>query len=92
MRTGSIKINMVVKRGTNDHEIMKMANSSGAQARSRFIEFMDVGATNGWRMDVMVPSQVIARLQNAMALVPLEAAQPAKPHSAGGMQTRRNTR
>lgn len=75
---GPIKINMVVKRGTNDHEIEKMARFfRGSGKILRFIEFMDVGATNGWRMDDVVPSaQVIARLQDAMALVPLEAAQP----------------
>ncbi|MFO1262728.1 MAG: GTP 3',8-cyclase MoaA [Rhodoferax sp.] len=75
---GPIKVNMVVKRGTNDHEIVRMAKFfKGSGKILRFIEFMDVGATNGWRMDDVVPSaQVIARLQDAMALVPLEAAQP----------------
>jgi hypothetical protein len=50
---------MVVKRGTNDHEIVPMArymrDRYGDQVRLRFIEFMDVGATNGWRMDEVVP-------------------------------------
>ena len=75
---GPIKVNMVVQRGTNDHEIVRMAKFfKGSGTILRFIEFMDVGATNGWRMDDVVPSaQVIARLQDAMALVPLEAAQP----------------
>ncbi len=59
-----IKINMVVKRGTNDSEIVPMARhfrNSGVVLR--FIEYMDVGATNGWRMDEVLPSkQVIERL------------------------------
>ncbi|WP_421955478.1 GTP 3',8-cyclase MoaA [Polaromonas sp.] len=59
-----IKINMVVKRGTNDAEILPMARHfrhSGAVLR--FIEYMDVGATNGWRMDEVLPSaQVIERI------------------------------
>jgi len=52
-----IKVNMVVKRGTNDHEVLPMARHfrhSGIVLR--FIEYMDVGATNGWRMDEVLPS------------------------------------
>ncbi|MBA3595574.1 MAG: GTP 3',8-cyclase MoaA [Polaromonas sp.] len=67
-----IKVNMVVKRGTNDAEILPMARHfrhSGVVLR--FIEYMDVGATNGWRMDEVLPSaQVIERLQ---AEFPMEA-------------------
>ncbi|MES2483185.1 MAG: GTP 3',8-cyclase MoaA, partial [Pseudomonadota bacterium] len=49
---GPIQINMVVKRGTNDHEILPMARHfRGTGHVLRFIEYMDVGATNGWRMD-----------------------------------------
>jgi cyclic pyranopterin phosphate synthase len=59
-----IKINMVVKRGVNDAEILPMARHfrhSGAVLR--FIEYMDVGASNGWRMDEVVSSkQVIERI------------------------------
>ena len=69
---GPIKVNMVVKRGTNDGEIVAMARhfkSTGIVLR--FIEYMDVGATNGWRMDEVLPSaQVIARLREHF---PLEA-------------------
>ncbi len=65
-----IKVNMVVKRGTNDHEVLSMARHfrhSGIVLR--FIEYMDVGATNGWRMDEVLPSaQLIERLQQAHAL------------------------
>ncbi len=73
-----IKVNMVVKRGTNDHEIVRMAQHfRGSGITLRFIEYMDVGATNGWRMDQVVPSaEVIARLQAALPLVPLAAQAP----------------
>ena len=72
----NIKINMVVKRGTNDHEIEPMARHfRGSGMTLRLIEFMDVGHTNGWRMDQVVPSaEVLQRLQQSLALVPLDAA------------------
>jgi cyclic pyranopterin phosphate synthase len=75
---GPIKVNMVVKRGTNDHEIVPMARHfQGTGVVLRFIEYMDVGATNGWRMDEVLPSaQVIQRLQAEMPLVALEASAP----------------
>jgi len=70
-----LKINMVVKRGTNDAEILPMARhfrNSGVVLR--FIEYMDVGATNGWRMDEVLPSaQVIERIN---AEFPLRAINP----------------
>ena len=70
-----IKINMVVKRGTNDAEILPIARhfrNSGVVLR--FIEYMDVGATNGWRMDEVMPSaQVIERIN---AEFPLTAIAP----------------
>jgi len=73
-----VKINMVVKRGTNDHEIVPLARHVrehfGSAAVLRFIEYMDVGATNGWRMDEVLPSaQVLQRLQEAFGLQPLQA-------------------
>src|SRR3989442_12895125 len=59
-----VKVNMVVKRGGNDGAILPMAErwrSSGHIAR--FIEYMDVGSSNGWRMDDVVPSpQVVRRI------------------------------
>jgi len=75
---GPIKVNMVVKRGTNDHEILPMARHfKGSGIVLRFIEYMDVGATNGWRMNEVVPSaEVLQRLQAEYPLVPLEAAAP----------------
>ena len=71
---GPIKVNMVVKRGTNDHEILPMARHfRGTGITLRFIEFMDVGATNGWRMDEVLPSaEVLARLQTEFPLTCLE--------------------
>ncbi len=75
---GPIKVNMVVKRGTNDQEILPMARHfKGTGIALRFIEFMDVGATNGWRMDDVVPSaEVIARLQTELPLIALEPTSP----------------
>src|SRR6185369_6255830 len=52
-----IKLNMVVKRGMNDHQVVDMARRfRGSGHIVRFIEFMDVGSTNGWRMDDVIPS------------------------------------
>ena len=53
-----VKVNMVVKRGVNDHTVVEMARHfRGTGVIVRFIEFMDVGSTNGWRMDDVVPSR-----------------------------------
>ena len=67
---GPIKVNMVVKRGTNDAEIVPMARHfKGSSVILRFIEYMDVGATNGWRMDEVMPSaQVLERINAVFAL------------------------
>lgn len=75
---GPIKINMVVKRGTNDQEILPMLRRfKGSGMVLRFIEYMDVGATNGWRMHDVVPSaEVIQRIRAEMPLVALEPASP----------------
>ena len=72
---GPIKVNMVVKRGTNDHEILPMARYfRGTGVVLRFIEYMDVGATNGWRMDEVLPSaDVIRRIGEEFPLMPIEA-------------------
>ena len=73
-----IKVNMVVKRGTNEHEILPMAKHfRGTGVTLRFIEYMDVGATNGWRMDeVFASAQVIALLRTELPLVKLAASAP----------------
>ena len=58
-----IKINMVVKRGVNEDSVLPMARYfRGSGHIVRFIEFMDVGHTNGWRMDDVVPSAEIVRM------------------------------
>ena len=82
---GPIKVNMVVKRGTNDQEIVPMARHFrqhfGGRVVLRFIEYMDVGASNGWRMDEVLPSaQVLQRLQEAFPDSPLR---PLDPSVAG---------
>jgi cyclic pyranopterin phosphate synthase len=76
-RPSGIKINMVVKRGTNDDQILPMARHfKGTGMPLRFIEYMDVGNTNGWRMDEVLPSsQVLQLLQTLGPLVPLDALQ-----------------
>jgi GTP 3',8-cyclase len=69
----AIKVNMVVKRGTNDDQIVPMARHfKGTGVVLRFIEYMDVGSTNGWAMDEVMPSKdVIARIHAQMPLVQL---------------------
>jgi cyclic pyranopterin phosphate synthase len=70
-----VKINMVVKRGVNDHAITEMAEHFRATGHIlRFIEYMDVGTTNGWRMDDVVPAaEIAAAIKARWALDPLEA-------------------
>ncbi|MEY3885971.1 MAG: Cyclic pyranopterin monophosphate synthase [Pseudomonadota bacterium] len=74
---GPIKVNMVVKRGTNEQEILPMARYfKGTGIALRFIEYMDVGATNGWRMNEVMPSaEVLKILQTELSLTPLSPAQ-----------------
>jgi cyclic pyranopterin phosphate synthase len=61
-----VKINMVVKRGMNDGGVVAMARHfRGTGHIVRYIEFMDVGATNGWRMDDVVPATEIVRAIDA---------------------------
>ena len=70
----NIKVNMVVKKGTNDHEIVTMAKHfKGSGIILRFIEFMDVGSSNGWNMTEVLPSkEVIARINEVFPLVSAE--------------------
>lgn len=72
---GPIKINMVVKRGMNDQEIVPMARHfRDSPFILRFIEFMDVGSSNGWRMDDVIPSaEVVARINADMPLEKIPA-------------------
>lgn len=71
---GPIKINMVIKRGVNDQEILPMAEHfQGSGIALRFIEYMDVGATNRWCMDEVLPSaEVVQRITQKWPLVPLD--------------------
>lgn len=70
-----VKVNMVVKRGVNEHEIVSMARHfrhSGVQLR--FIEYMDVGNSNGWRMDEVVTAQdILARIAAHFPLQAMDA-------------------
>ena len=71
---GPIKVNMVVKRGLNESSILPMARFFREKGYIlRFIEYMDVGHTNGWRMDDIVPAGEIVKMINAeMPLEPLD--------------------
>jgi cyclic pyranopterin phosphate synthase len=75
---GPIKINMVVKRSTNEHEILPMARRfMGTGIVLRFIEYMDVGATNGWRMNEVLPSRdVVQLIHSELPLVQLDPSSP----------------
>jgi cyclic pyranopterin phosphate synthase len=73
-----VKINMVVKRGVNDHQIVEAARHWRDSGHIlRYIEFMDVGSTNGWRMDEVIPSaEVVRRISAAFPLEPVHANYP----------------
>ncbi len=78
---GPIKVNMVVKRGVNDHQVVPMARHMrehyGPLVTLRFIEFMDVGATNRWQLDEVLPSaELLTRLSAHWSLQPLPASAP----------------
>ncbi|MPZ22024.1 MAG: GTP 3',8-cyclase MoaA [Dehalococcoidia bacterium] len=70
-----IKINTVVKRGVNDDHVVDLARHfRGTGFTVRFIEYMDVGSTNGWRLDDVVPAaEVIQRISAEMPLEPLDS-------------------
>lgn len=70
-----IKINMVVQRGANEDEVIRMARHfRGTGHIVRFIEYMDVGTSNGWRMDEVVPSaEVVQRIGASFPLEPIGA-------------------
>ena len=79
-----VKVNMVVKRGLNEHAILPMAREFRARGHVlRFIEYMDVGHTNGWRMDDVVPAAEI--VETIGAELPLE---PLEPNYAGEVARR----
>jgi cyclic pyranopterin phosphate synthase len=70
---GPIKVNMVVKRGVNDHDVVAMAEHfKGTGHIVRFIEYMDVGHSNGWRLDDVVPAaEVVAAISGRFPLEPI---------------------
>ena len=76
----NIKVNMVVKHGTYDHQIRPMARHfQNTGITLRFIEYMGVGATNGWCMDEVLSSvEAVQRLSAALPLVQLAPACPPK--------------
>ncbi|GAA0201755.1 GTP 3',8-cyclase MoaA [Glutamicibacter creatinolyticus] len=75
---GPVKINTVLKRGVNDDEILDLVEHfRGTGHILRFIEYMDVGSTNGWRLDDVVPSsEVISRIHEEYPLEPLARTDP----------------
>jgi cyclic pyranopterin phosphate synthase len=70
-----VKVNAVIKRGVNDDQIVPLAGFFRERGHTlRFIEYMDVGHTNGWRLDDVVPAQeIVALLDEAFGVVPAEA-------------------
>jgi cyclic pyranopterin phosphate synthase len=70
-----VKVNMVVKRGLNQGSVVAMARRfRGTGHVVRFIEFMDVGATNGWRMDdVVSAAEIVRAIDREFPLEPVEA-------------------
>jgi|TARA_B100000315_G_scaffold254603_1_gene296021 cyclic pyranopterin phosphate synthase len=69
----SIKVNAVIKRGLNDHSILPLARYfQGTGLILRFIEFMDVGSTNNWKLDEVIPAtEMVAMIDQEMAIEPL---------------------
>jgi cyclic pyranopterin phosphate synthase len=71
-----VKVNMVVKRGVNDDDVIGMAGRfRGTRVILRFIEYMDVGASNGWRLDDVVPSaEIVSAIDSLWPLEPVDPA------------------
>ncbi len=79
-----VKVNMVVKKGMNDHQVLPMAAYFKEQGITlRFIEFMDVGSTNGWNFDQVVTKRELIEMIHKM--YPLE---PAEAHYFGEVAKR----
>lgn len=75
---GPVKVNVMVKRGVNDGEVVSFARHfKGSGHIVRFIEYMDVGHSNGWRLDDVVPAAEIVSAIHAE--MPLEAVPPTYP-------------
>jgi cyclic pyranopterin phosphate synthase len=73
-----VKVNAVVKRGANDGDILSLADHfRGSGHVLRFIEYMDVGSTNGWRLeDVVSADEIVRRISDRWPLEPVEAERP----------------
>jgi len=69
-----VKVNAVVKRGVNDDQIVPLAAFFRERGHTlRFIEYMDVGNTNGWRLDDVVPAkEIVAQLNESFGVEPVE--------------------
>jgi cyclic pyranopterin phosphate synthase len=72
----AVKVNMVVKRGVNEESVLPMARRfHGSGHTVRFIEYMDVGATNGWRLDDVVPAaEILAAIDAELPIEPVDPA------------------
>jgi GTP 3',8-cyclase len=70
-----VKVNAVIKRGVNDDQIVPMARFFRERGHTlRFIEYMDVGHTNGWRLDDVVPArEIVGLLDEAFGVEPVDA-------------------
>jgi cyclic pyranopterin phosphate synthase len=70
-----IKVNAVIRRGLNEHAVLDLAQQfRGTGQIVRFIEYMDVGATNGWRLDDVVPArEILERIDTRWPLEPMDA-------------------
>ncbi len=72
---GPIKVNAVIRRGLNEHAVLDLAEHfRGTGTTVRFIEYMDVGHTNGWRMDDVVPgAEIVERIGERWPVEPVDA-------------------
>lgn len=73
-----VKVNAVIRRGMNDDEVVELARHfKGSGVIVRFIEYMDVGVTNGWRLDDVVSGrEMIERIDSVFPIEPAEATHP----------------
>ena len=73
---GAVKIDAVVQRGVNDHHVLDLARHfKGTGHGLRFIEFMDVGATNKWHLeDVLSGAEIVRRVTAELPADPIEPA------------------
>ncbi len=71
---GPVKVNTVVRRGLNDHAVLELAEHfRGTSTTVRFIEYMDVGHSNGWRMDDVLPAaEIVAAIDARWPLEPVD--------------------